>query len=106
MCVKAVVFLTWWQSLAISLLQAVGLIHDISEQWTKDDVGQGLQVNYTALYYSVLLFTILRYPILLCTVLCYIVGCSVMLYAVELYYGSDRTAAMHVMLCTVELYII
>jgi Organic solute transporter Ostalpha len=44
MCVKAVVFLTWWQSLAISLLQAVGLIHDISEQWTKDDVGQGLQV--------------------------------------------------------------
>lgn len=43
-CVKAVVFLTWWQAVGIAVLQALGIIDDISEEYTKDVIGQGLQV--------------------------------------------------------------
>ena len=42
LCVKGVVFFTWWQGVAIAALQANGLIRDLGE-WTADDVASGLQ---------------------------------------------------------------
>ncbi|CAM9251096.1 unnamed protein product [Discosporangium mesarthrocarpum] len=43
LCVKMVIFFTWWQDLMISILQSLGWIQDVSEEWTKDNIGHGLQ---------------------------------------------------------------
>jgi hypothetical protein len=41
-CVKGVVFFTWWQGAGIALLQEYGLIIDLGH-WTADDVATGVQ---------------------------------------------------------------
>ena len=43
LCVKGVVFFTWWQGVGIYILQANGIISDIDQQWTADDVAAGIQ---------------------------------------------------------------
>ncbi|CAM9115013.1 unnamed protein product [Choristocarpus tenellus] len=43
LCVKMVIFFTWWQGLMISMLLSLGWIQDVSEEWTKDNIGHGLQ---------------------------------------------------------------
>jgi hypothetical protein len=42
LCVKGVVFFTWWQGVAIAVLQSNGLIRELGS-WTSDDVASGLQ---------------------------------------------------------------
>ena len=42
LCVKGVVFFTWWQSLGIFFLRSHGIIDDLGS-WSGDDVANGLQ---------------------------------------------------------------
>jgi hypothetical protein len=43
LCVKGVVFFTWWQGVAIYILQAYGIISDADQHWTAADVTAGIQ---------------------------------------------------------------
>ena len=42
MCIKGVVFFTWWQGILIALLQSYGIINERGS-WAADDVADGLQ---------------------------------------------------------------
>jgi hypothetical protein len=43
LCVKGVVFFTWWQGVGIYILQAYGIISDADQHWTAADVTAGIQ---------------------------------------------------------------
>lgn len=43
LCVKGVVFFTWWQSIGINFLRNYGIIGDLGPNWAADDVANALQ---------------------------------------------------------------
>lgn len=43
LCVKGVVFFTWWQSVGIFFLRSHGVIGDLGPNWAADDVANALQ---------------------------------------------------------------
>mmetsp|Transcript_16214 Transcript_16214/g.46718 ORF Transcript_16214/g.46718 Transcript_16214/m.46718 type:complete len:334 (+) Transcript_16214:664-1665(+) len=43
LCVKGVVFFTWWQSVGIFFLRSHGIIGDLGPNWAADDVANALQ---------------------------------------------------------------
>lgn len=45
LCVKMVVFATWWQSILISAFASMGIINDKEDTWTVTEIAQGLQVS-------------------------------------------------------------
>ena len=42
LCIKGVIFFTWWQGVLIAILENIGVIDEIGS-WNADDVAQGLQ---------------------------------------------------------------
>ena len=42
LCIKGVIFFTWWQGVLIAILENIGVIDEIGS-WDADDVAQGLQ---------------------------------------------------------------
>jgi len=42
LCIKGVIFFTWWQGVLIAILKSVGIIDEIGS-WDANDVAQGLQ---------------------------------------------------------------
>ena len=44
LCVKALIFFTWWQAVGISILNSMGMIPEHAE-WSAEDVGKGIQVR-------------------------------------------------------------
>ena len=43
MCVKALIFFTWWQSVGVSILYAMDMIPESGVHWSSEDVAKGIQ---------------------------------------------------------------
>ncbi|KAF0541708.1 organic solute transporter Ostalpha-domain-containing protein [Gigaspora margarita] len=57
LCVKMVVFFSFWQALILSVLASIGLIHE-TQYWTRSNIGRG--INSLLICFEMMIFAILH----------------------------------------------